>query len=192
MCGFCNVCNFRNMCTCIYCFLYCFNYVYVFLIVLSLLPPSDNSVAVSNITNTTTANNTPAVYNNSSKRQTDSLDCMNVSLLHSNQRHVSAYHMAIFRAVRTRIQLPLQSVAIRPQFAVPFISSLTELQSQFTTRSLYVQHPKQYITLLLHRCYLYVYSILFHFCHCINIYSNWRGEQFCSLSLNMLYILSLQ
>jgi hypothetical protein len=39
-CGFCNVCNFHNMCTCIYCvlyrlycFVYCFFYVYVFLLV---------------------------------------------------------------------------------------------------------------------------------------------------------------
>jgi hypothetical protein len=29
------------------CFLYCFVYVYVFLLVLSVLPPSDNSIAVS-------------------------------------------------------------------------------------------------------------------------------------------------
>jgi hypothetical protein len=50
---------FSNMCTCIYCvlycvvecFLYCFFYVYVFLLVLSVLPPSDNSVAVSNNNN---------------------------------------------------------------------------------------------------------------------------------------------
>jgi hypothetical protein len=33
---------------------------------------------------------------------------------------------------------------------------------------------------------------LFHVCHCIHIYSNWLAEQFCCLSSNMLYILSLQ
>ena len=38
----------------------------------------------------------------------------------------------------------------------------------------------------------YLYSLLFHFYHCINIYSNWLGEQFCYLSSNMLYVLSLQ
>jgi hypothetical protein len=59
MCGFCNVwvcvcvgfvlcVSFGNMCTCIYCILYCFVYVYVFLLVLFVLPPSDNSTAVSN------------------------------------------------------------------------------------------------------------------------------------------------
>ena len=28
-------------------------------------------------------------------------------------------------------------------------------------------------------------------CHCVNVYSDWLREQFCNLSLNMLYILSL-
>jgi hypothetical protein len=48
MCGFCNVwvcvcvgfvmCGcFGNMCSCIYCVLYCFVYVYLFLFVLSVL-----------------------------------------------------------------------------------------------------------------------------------------------------------
>ena len=43
---------------------------------------------------------------------------------------------------------------------------------------------------IFHCCYLY--SLLFHFCHCINIYSNWSGEQFCNWSSNMLYTLSWQ
>jgi hypothetical protein len=52
--------SFGNMCTCIYCvlyclycvfFLYCFVYVFVFLFIFSLLPPSDNSIAVSNNNN---------------------------------------------------------------------------------------------------------------------------------------------
>jgi hypothetical protein len=63
MCGFCNVCVcvgvgfvmfgcFGNMCTCVYCVLYCFVYVYLFVFLLSvlvwaLLPPTDNSTAVS-------------------------------------------------------------------------------------------------------------------------------------------------
>jgi hypothetical protein len=58
VCGFCNVwvcvcvgfvmcVNFGNMCTCIYCILYHFIYVYVLLLVLSVLPPSDNSTAVT-------------------------------------------------------------------------------------------------------------------------------------------------
>ena len=39
----------------------------------------------------------------------------------------------------------------------------------------------------------YVYIIiLFHLSLCINIYSNWLGKQFCNLSSNMLYIVSLQ
>jgi len=51
MCG-----CFGNMCTSIYCVLYCFVYVYLFLFVLSvlvwgLLPPSDNSIAVNNNNN---------------------------------------------------------------------------------------------------------------------------------------------
>jgi hypothetical protein len=62
MCG-----CFGNMCTCIYCVfyclycvLYCFVYVYLFLFVLSvlvegLLPPSYNSVAISNNNNNTWA-----------------------------------------------------------------------------------------------------------------------------------------
>ena len=40
--------------------------------------------------------------------------------------------------------------------------------------------------------HLYLYSLLFHQCHCLNIYSNWLMEQFSNLFLNMLYILSLQ
>ena len=44
--------------------------------------------------------------------------------------------------------------------------------------------------LILHCCnlYLYSYSLLFHFCHCTNIYAIWLGEKFCNLSSNMLYI----
>jgi hypothetical protein len=43
-------------------------------------------------------------------------------------------------------------------------------------------------------CYLYLYSLLFHFCQCINtrICSNWLGEQFCNMSSKMLHMLSLQ
>jgi hypothetical protein len=40
--------NFGNVRTCINCVLYCFVYVYVSLLVLSGLPPSDNSIAVNN------------------------------------------------------------------------------------------------------------------------------------------------
>jgi len=39
------------------------------------------------------------------KRPTNVLECMNVTVLHSNRRHVSATHMALCRVVRTRIQL---------------------------------------------------------------------------------------
>jgi hypothetical protein len=52
--------SFGNMCTCIYCVLYCFVYVYVFLLVLSVLPPSDNSIAVSINNNN---NNNNILYN---------------------------------------------------------------------------------------------------------------------------------
>jgi len=45
--------------------------------------------------------------------------------------------------------------------------------------------------LRLSRC-CYLYSLLFHFCHCVNIYSDWLGEQFCYLSLIMLYVLTVQ
>jgi len=31
-----------------------------------------------------------------------------------------------------------------------------------------------------------------HYCSCVNVYSNWLRAQFYNLSLNMLYILSLQ
>ena len=41
------------------------------------------------------------------KTPTNALECTNVSLLYSIQRHVSANHVAIFRAARTRIQLQL-------------------------------------------------------------------------------------
>jgi hypothetical protein len=36
------------------------------------------------------------------------------------------------------------------------------------------------------------YSLLFHMCHCVNIYSNRLRGRFCNLSLYMLYILYLQ
>jgi len=60
-----------------------------------------------------------------------------------------------------------------------------------------VHQPRQYIALstsifVFKFKFIYSYSLFFHFCDCINIYSNWWGEQFCSLSLNMIYILSLQ
>jgi len=35
-------------------------------------------------------------------------------------------------------------------------------------------------------------SLLFHFCRCINIYSNWLGEQLCTLSSNLQYIFPVQ
>jgi hypothetical protein len=69
--GFVLCVNFGNMCICIYCFcivctvfLYCFVYVYVFLLVSSVLPPSDNSIAVSNDNNQYTAVNHEAKSQN--------------------------------------------------------------------------------------------------------------------------------
>jgi hypothetical protein len=51
--GFVMCPSFGNMCTCVYCvvlfvlcFLHCFFYVYVFLLIFSVLPQSDNAVAV--------------------------------------------------------------------------------------------------------------------------------------------------
>jgi len=44
------------------------------------------------------------------KRPTDVLGCMDVILLYSDHQHVSATHVAIFRVVRTRIQIYLKCV----------------------------------------------------------------------------------
>jgi hypothetical protein len=41
------------------------------------------------------------------KKTPDALECMNVVLLHSKHRHVSAAHVAFFRVVRTRMQIKL-------------------------------------------------------------------------------------
>jgi len=41
------------------------------------------------------------------KRPTNALGFMNIILLHSNHRHILATHVAIFRVVRTRIQIQL-------------------------------------------------------------------------------------
>jgi len=41
------------------------------------------------------------------KRPTTAPGCMNVISLHSNHQHVSATHVAIFRVMRTRIQIQL-------------------------------------------------------------------------------------
>jgi hypothetical protein len=49
------------------------------------------------------------------KRPTNAFEYMNVNLLYSNHRHVSATHVAIFRVARTRIQRKL-CVGINPQF----------------------------------------------------------------------------
>jgi len=43
-------------------------------------------------------------------KPTNGLGFMNVILLHSNHRHVSAIQAAIFRVMRTRIQIPLKCV----------------------------------------------------------------------------------
>jgi len=40
--------------------------------------------------------------------------------------------------------------------------------------------------------YIYVHVIQFHLYRAVNIYSNWLQEQFCNLSLYILYILSVQ
>jgi len=90
MCGCDYVWLFSNMyaCTSIYCvlhslycvFLYCFVYVYLFLFVLSvlvygLLPPSDNSMAVSSSSSSSNNNNN---NNNPSKTK---LLLMNIELI---------------------------------------------------------------------------------------------------------------
>jgi hypothetical protein len=51
----------------------------------------------------------PAIPNNYNItiRPTYTLGCMNVTLLHSNNRHVSATHVAIFRVVKARTQIHL-------------------------------------------------------------------------------------
>jgi len=45
---------------------------------------------------------------------------------------------------------------------------------------------------IFHSFYLYLYSLLFHLCHGINIYSHWLGEHYCNMSSNILHILSVQ
>ena len=52
------------------------------------------------------------------KRLTNALWCMNVILLHGNHWHVSAIHVAIFRVVKTRIQLQLYCIKISPKVKV--------------------------------------------------------------------------
>jgi hypothetical protein len=47
------------------------------------------------------------------KKAANEVEWMNVILLHSNQRHVSATHATIFRVARTKIQP--QCVGIHPQ-----------------------------------------------------------------------------
>ena len=39
---------------------------------------------------------------------------------------------------------------------------------------------------------LYLYSLTFHLCYSVNLYSNWLMEEFCNLSVCVLYILSVQ
>ena len=50
-----------------------------------------------------------------SKDQPMHFGCMNVMLLYSDNRHVSATHAAIFRVVSARLQTHLQCVGITPQ-----------------------------------------------------------------------------
>ena len=50
-----------------------------------------------------------------SKDQTMHFCCINVILLYSDNRHVSAIHAAIFSVVSARIQIHLQCVGITPQ-----------------------------------------------------------------------------
>ena len=56
----------------------------------------------------------------------------------------------------------------------------------------YILHTDIFLELLAAIIYTYLYSLMFHLCHSVNIYSNWLREQFCTLSLNVLYIFSLQ
>jgi hypothetical protein len=83
VCVGCVMCvSFGNMCTCIYCvfvsfvlcFLYCFVYVYVFLLVLSVLPPSENSVAVNNNNNNNSKHRTSRLSEMFNIRQVSGLD----------------------------------------------------------------------------------------------------------------------
>jgi hypothetical protein len=69
-----------------------------------------------------------------------------------------------------------------------FVASVCRMQ--YGMRRWSASHSKLSSISLFHCCYFY--SLLFHFCHCINIYSNWLGAQFCYLSSNKLYILSLK
>jgi len=60
-----------------------------------------------------------------------------------------------------------------------------------TCISLIPHSVKAIYCLIFHCCDIYEYAFLFNFCHCINIYSYWLGEQFRNLSLNRLYIASI-
>jgi len=35
-------------------------------------------------------------------------------------------------------------------------------------------------------------AVVFILCHCVSIFLNWLREQFCNLSLYMLYVLSVE
>jgi hypothetical protein len=61
--------TFSNMFTSIYCVLYClyylffvFSFMYVFLLDLSVLPPSDNAIAVNNNNNNNNNNMLPSTF----------------------------------------------------------------------------------------------------------------------------------
>jgi hypothetical protein len=60
----------------------------------------------------------------------NTLECMNVILLHSNYRHVSATHVATRNPFRV-VYYSVYMIAHRPG-------------SQFTTCILYLHHPRQY------------------------------------------------
>jgi len=68
----------------------------------------------------------------------------------------------------------------RPKYIRTVITSLPKVAVVFFL---------ELFTAVIYAC---IYIHLFNFCRYVNNYSNWLREQFCKLSLNMLYILSVQ
>jgi len=88
---------------------------------------------------------------------------------------------------RIRVKLSLSCQTGSEKFAASlFVASVC--RRQYNMRRCSASHSKLSNTSLFHCCYFY--SLLFHFCHCTNIYSNWLRTQFCYLSSNKMYILS--
>ena len=117
--------------------------------------------------------------------------CMTLWTVSPSQLSSTDLHLNfLLTAPHTPTPLPNKlGIVLQPDFLI-YMRSIDKTTEE---HSAVISSPTVAVFFRIFHC-CYLYSLLFHFCHCINIYtySTWSGEQFCNWSSNILYVLSWQ